>query len=380
MSSTGRILERVTYSAYGVATRHPVADFNRDGFTDFFDDLAYDDCYTGSGGGCPSGQTADLNLDGFVDQFDYDEWDLSYAEQVNTARGVLSQSDASAAVNRLGYAGYFFEPATQTYLVRNREYDPNVGTWDERDPMGYHDGADLYMYVRDNPVTNTDNSGLLSRRVIPDDNLAPVEPWTPTLPTRVLPRRTWQQCPMDYPGDTSACQQCCESRATNRHERDACALNCSNAVYYPPEWWGDCSNSSSRGNCWRYATGCPTSGPGDVHSDMPNGYDNQACSCAALMAALQSSSSLQSTDSSGAGCNGWVIAVYSEETRHPLLRSCDAHFVRRDFDGGWSDKSGCMPARRPATCTPPNNCRDPGVYDYKFCGYVCRPWSWNCEP
>jgi hypothetical protein len=77
MTSTGRILERVTYSAYGVATRHPVADFNRDGFTDFFDDADYDDCYTGAG--CPSGQTADMNLDGFVDSFDYDEWDLNFA-------------------------------------------------------------------------------------------------------------------------------------------------------------------------------------------------------------------------------------------------------------------------------------------------------------
>jgi RHS repeat-associated protein len=159
MSSTGRILERLTYSAYGVATRHPVADFNRDGFTDFFDDLAYDDCFTGSG--CPAGQTADLNLDGVADMFDYDEWDLSYAEQVNTARGVLSQNDASAAVNRLGYAGYWFEPSTQQYLVRHREYDPNTGVWDERDPMGYHDGADLYMYVSDNPVNGWDSMGLL---------------------------------------------------------------------------------------------------------------------------------------------------------------------------------------------------------------------------
>jgi RHS repeat-associated protein len=160
MTSAGRILERLTYSAYGVATRHPVADFNRDGFTDFFDDLAYDDCFDGSG--CPSGQTADMNLDGFVDSFDYDEWDLSYAEQVNTARGVLSQNDASAAVNRLGYAGYWFEPSTQTYLVRNREYDPNTGVWDERDPMGYHDGADLYLYVKDNPLSASDPSGKVS--------------------------------------------------------------------------------------------------------------------------------------------------------------------------------------------------------------------------
>jgi RHS repeat-associated protein len=159
MTSTGRILERLTYSSYGVATRHPVADFNRDGIVDFFDDADYDDCYIGNG--CPAGQTADLNLDGVADMFDYDEWDLSYAEQVNTARGVLSQNDASAAVNRLGYAGYFFEPATQQYLVRNREYDPNTGVWDERDPMGYHDGADLYMHVGDNPITGRDPMGLL---------------------------------------------------------------------------------------------------------------------------------------------------------------------------------------------------------------------------
>jgi RHS repeat-associated protein len=161
MSDSGRILERIKYSAYGVATRVPVADFNRDGSVDFFDDADYDDCYTGAG--CPAGQTADLNLDGFVDSFDYDEWDLNFAEQGITARGVLSQTDASAAVNRLGYAGYWFEPSTQQYLVRNREYDPNVGTWDERDPLEYYDGNDLYMYVQINPISQYDSSGTRSQ-------------------------------------------------------------------------------------------------------------------------------------------------------------------------------------------------------------------------
>jgi len=158
MSDSGRILERIKYSAYGVAQRIPVADFNRDGSVDFFDLADYDDCYTGAG--CPSGQTADMNLDGFVDLFDYDEWDLNFAEQGSTARGVLSQNDASAAVNRVGYAGYFFEPSTQQYLVRNRELDPLVGVWDERDPLGYHDGADLYMYAQDSPIDGLDPMGL----------------------------------------------------------------------------------------------------------------------------------------------------------------------------------------------------------------------------
>ena len=48
------------------------ADFNGDGFMDFFD---YDDfvsCFEGSG--CPDGRTADFNGDGFADFFDYDDF------------------------------------------------------------------------------------------------------------------------------------------------------------------------------------------------------------------------------------------------------------------------------------------------------------------
>jgi hypothetical protein len=52
------------------------ADFNGDGFLDFFD---YDDyvlCYEENV--CPDGKTADHNGDGFVDFFDYDDFVLDY--------------------------------------------------------------------------------------------------------------------------------------------------------------------------------------------------------------------------------------------------------------------------------------------------------------
>jgi endonuclease/exonuclease/phosphatase family metal-dependent hydrolase len=52
------------------------ADFNGDGFVDFFD---YDDfvaCYEGAA--CPAGKDADFNGDGFVDFFDYDDFVLAY--------------------------------------------------------------------------------------------------------------------------------------------------------------------------------------------------------------------------------------------------------------------------------------------------------------
>ncbi len=48
------------------------ADFNGDGFTDFFDFDAFVACFEGSS--CPPGRNADQNDDGFVDFFDLDEF------------------------------------------------------------------------------------------------------------------------------------------------------------------------------------------------------------------------------------------------------------------------------------------------------------------
>ena len=48
------------------------ADFNQDGFVDFFDYADYVGCFeTGS---CPAGRTGDFNGDGFVDFFDYGDF------------------------------------------------------------------------------------------------------------------------------------------------------------------------------------------------------------------------------------------------------------------------------------------------------------------
>ncbi len=48
------------------------ADFNGDGFVDFFDFDAFVSCF--EGGSCPPGKNADFNGDGFVDFFDYDDF------------------------------------------------------------------------------------------------------------------------------------------------------------------------------------------------------------------------------------------------------------------------------------------------------------------
>jgi hypothetical protein len=65
------VIDRVLAPAYGVCGGCP-ADFNADGFVDFFD---FDDFVTCFGGGsCPAGQDADFNEDGFTDFFDFDDF------------------------------------------------------------------------------------------------------------------------------------------------------------------------------------------------------------------------------------------------------------------------------------------------------------------
>ena len=58
------------------------------------------------------------------------------------------------------YAGYRWDGATpQMYYVRNRFLLPMIGTWNQRDPLGYVDGMNLFPYVRRNGLVETDSSG-----------------------------------------------------------------------------------------------------------------------------------------------------------------------------------------------------------------------------
>ena len=47
------------------------------------------------------------------------------------------------------------------YAFRNRDYQPSLGTWVQRDPKGHVDGLTLYGYLAENPVTHRDPAGTL---------------------------------------------------------------------------------------------------------------------------------------------------------------------------------------------------------------------------
>jgi len=73
------------------------------------------------------------------------------------------EDNASAVANDVLYCGYRFDAETGLYHVRYRYYHPTLGRWVTRDPAGYLDGANLYVYVSDNPATALDPTGLWTK-------------------------------------------------------------------------------------------------------------------------------------------------------------------------------------------------------------------------
>jgi RHS repeat-associated protein len=214
----GTLVERVKYSAYGVATRLDPADYNGDSFIDFFDDDDFDTDYSNTNA------LADFDYSGTVNATDSTTWTTAYLAGNITARGALSTTNATTGVNnRAGYAGYQFSPATQQYHVRHRAYDPLVGTWGERDPMEYVDGSDLYMYVANRPIMQTDSSGLaMSGRCCRK--------------TEVLSAMTVTYGPsfgytcVNFSSSLAICLDCCATATTQdlltAEERAVCAAEC----------------------------------------------------------------------------------------------------------------------------------------------------------
>lgn len=62
---------------------------------------------------------------------------------------------------RFGYAGMQLDPLTGLYYDHARYYDPSTGRFLSTDPSGFSAGdANLYRYVNNSPLDNTDPTGL----------------------------------------------------------------------------------------------------------------------------------------------------------------------------------------------------------------------------
>lgn len=71
---------------------------------------------------------------------------------------------SGAPLTDFGFAGMFLNADSGLYLTQYRAYDPTVGRWLSRDPIGeFKDPAvNLYRYVAGNPIVLTDPRGLQS--------------------------------------------------------------------------------------------------------------------------------------------------------------------------------------------------------------------------
>ncbi len=99
-------------------------------------------------------------------------------ERLNTSGGVKSRhaytaygrewtsqnpNDNEVAADPWGFgaqSGYFTDKETGYLYCTFRYYDPAVGRWLNRDPIGYGGGLNLYKYCSNNPVMGIDPLGL----------------------------------------------------------------------------------------------------------------------------------------------------------------------------------------------------------------------------
>jgi RHS repeat-associated protein len=82
-----------------------------------------------------------------VEVYDYDVY------------GRVGATDASHP-NRFMFTGREYDKETGLYYYRARYYNPQIGRFLQTDPIGYKDGMNWYRYCGNNPVQNTDPSGL----------------------------------------------------------------------------------------------------------------------------------------------------------------------------------------------------------------------------
>ncbi|MEL6367607.1 MAG: RHS repeat-associated core domain-containing protein [Pseudomonadota bacterium] len=159
-------VRRIDYTPYGEAISRSTLDWVAPfGLNSQLDINAYAAKFAA---GTISGAGYDADADvaapfGLMSQVDSPLVSARFFNTGNVTRGKLSDPRGTAALdadNSVGYAGYWFDHELGLYCVRHRNYDPRLGRWLQRDPIGYVDSSNLFNYVRANPVTASDASGL----------------------------------------------------------------------------------------------------------------------------------------------------------------------------------------------------------------------------
>jgi RHS repeat-associated protein len=88
-----------------------------------------------------------------VGRYDYDPWGRSTTK-------------VSTVLPDFNYTGLYRHGPSNLDMAVHRFYDPDLGRWISRDPIGEEGGLNLYTYVENNPLNVIDPLGLLTVVVI----------------------------------------------------------------------------------------------------------------------------------------------------------------------------------------------------------------------
>jgi RHS repeat-associated protein len=162
----GALIARVWYDDYGMPRVYAATDIDHNGVSDE-NDLAEFTARYQIGLGAQSSDEAtrreaqryrnqlDWDRDGVVGPNDLAAFAADLAGEINQSRDVVAELG-----NLPLYAGYWWDAALELYHVRHRVYDPRLGRWLQRDPLGYAAGSNLYSYVMNQPGRFVDPLGL----------------------------------------------------------------------------------------------------------------------------------------------------------------------------------------------------------------------------
>jgi RHS repeat-associated protein len=99
----------------------------------------------------------------------------SVRQVVNLLTGEVDQSinydtfgnvlrDTNPGLQPYGFAGGLYDLNTKLIRFGYRDYNPDLGRWTAKDPSGFVDGENLYMYVLNDPLSFSDRYGLKKKK------------------------------------------------------------------------------------------------------------------------------------------------------------------------------------------------------------------------